>query len=252
MRFFYSGISDLPLASIPEYSFISASRLWKRKTGFHVKNWILDSGAFTEISRLGHYAHSVNQYAELIKRFQPNGCLQAAVAQDYMCEPFILKKTSLSTQEHQKRTVENYVQLCNKISDTYVMPVLQGYAPEDYVACIELYGPLLRPNAWVGVGSVCKRNTRIQDIFQLLYAIQQNRPDLRLHGFGLKKSALEDDFIRNALHTSDSMAWCYAARKTGERKTKAFLIEHLNKQIREIETLILRKQTAGFFTDGRR
>ena len=41
----------------------------------------------------------------------------------------------------------------------------------------------------------------------VLLAIKSQRPDLRLHGFGLKIQAIERPTIRALLHSSDSMAW---------------------------------------------
>ena len=51
---------------------------------------------------------------------------------------------------------------------------------------------------------------RIEDI---LLAIKTERPDLRLHGFGVKLTALKQPTVRALLHSSDSMAWSYAGRK---------------------------------------
>lgn len=95
------------------------------------------------------------------------------------------------------------------------MPVLQGYAPGDYVRHLEMYGSRLEMGAWVGVGSVCKRNAYPEQIVAVLSAIKRRRPDLRLHGFGLKITALTSSRVRALLHTSDSMAWSYHARMHG-------------------------------------
>ena len=46
-------------------------------------------------------------------------------------------------------------------------------------------------------------------------AIHAQRPDLRLHGFGIKITALHDERVRELLYSADSMAWSYAARKQG-------------------------------------
>ena len=67
----------------------------------------------------------------------------------------------------------------------------------------------------MGVGSVCKRNARPDAILAVLDAILAVRPDLRLHGFGLKSTALAVLEIRNALESADSMAWSFAARYEG-------------------------------------
>jgi hypothetical protein len=71
----------------------------------------------------------------------------------------------------------------------------------------------LKHGQWVGVGSVCKRNSNPEQIEDVLLAIKTQRSDLRLHGFGLKIQALQSGTVRALLHSSDSMAWSYAARK---------------------------------------
>jgi hypothetical protein len=95
------------------------------------------------------------------------------------------------------------------------MPVLQGLTVADYLRHIEMYGDRLRPGMWVGVGSVCKRQGSPAVIEAILRAIQGVRPDLLLHGFGVKLSALLWAAIRRLLATADSMAWSFAARKQG-------------------------------------
>ena len=95
------------------------------------------------------------------------------------------------------------------------MPVLQGYSPESYVAHVDRYGELLTSGQWVGVGSVCKRNGNPDQIEDILLAIKAQRPDLRLYGFGPKLEALKSPTVRQLLHSSDSMAWSFAGRKTG-------------------------------------
>jgi hypothetical protein len=67
----------------------------------------------------------------------------------------------------------------------------------------------------VGVGSVCKRNANAGTIEGILSAIKAARPDLRLHGFGLKLTALASAAVRDFLESADSMAWSYSARKQG-------------------------------------
>ena len=58
------------------------------------------------------------------------------------------------------------------------------------------YGELLTPGQWVGVGSVCKRNGNPDQIEDILLAIKAQRPDLRLHGFGIKLEALKSSTVR--------------------------------------------------------
>lgn len=196
-------------------AFVSVNRLRSRKAPFPAHDWIMDSGAFTEISTHGHYRHSVEEYAREIKRWKNNGNLLAAVSQDYMCEPFILEKTGLSVEDHHRLTIERYDALIAEETGVYIMPVLQGFKPIEYVQHVIMYGDRLPFGAWVGVGSVCKRNADPAAILEVLTHIKVVRPDLRLHGFGLKKTALSNARICDLLETADSMAWSFSARKQG-------------------------------------
>lgn len=212
MRFF-TGLHQPSDARHFDAAFVSVNRLRDRRGAFAVGDWIMDSGAFTEISTHGRYRHDVSSYAAEIRRWAGNGRLLAAVAQDYMCEPFIVKKTGLSVSEHQRLTVERYDALLSEETGVYIMPVLQGFGPADYVRHLDMYGTRLAAGAWVGVGSVCKRNGDPRQVAAVLLAIKDARPDLRLHGFGLKTTALADPLIRSLLETADSMAWSFAARR---------------------------------------
>jgi len=210
---FFTGMHRPHDAHYVPRAFVSINVISKRKSEFRANDWIMDSGAFTEISNHGMWRYGVDQYAKQIKRWTTNANLLAAVSQDYMCEPWILKKTGKTIQEHQQLTVNRYKDLVQyDTGGTYIIPVLQGFAPEDYLRCIGMYGYSLKPESWVGVGSVCKRNGNPNAIKQVLSAIRRERPDIYIHGFGLKKTALKDPDIRKDLFSSDSMAWSYQAR----------------------------------------
>ncbi len=174
----------------------------------------MDSGAFTEIATHGYYRESVDAYVVQIERWRTCGNMLAAVSQDYMCEPWIIAKTGLTIADHQRLTIERYDAIRAKTT-AFVMPVLQGFAPSDYVEHLRAYGARLTPEMWVGVGSVCKRNADPGTIYDVLRAIKRERPDLRLHGFGLKTTALGDGGVFDLLHSADSMAWSFAARRQG-------------------------------------
>lgn len=198
-----------------ERAFISVNRVRTRKSAIPARDWILDSGAFSTIAKHGGYPEPVSVYAEQIQRLRASGHLLAAVSQDYMCEPWMLEKTGLTIPDHQRLTIERYDALLACRPGVYIMPVLQGYAPADYVAHIRAYGDRLAIGAWVGVGSVCKRNSDPAAIENVLLAIKLERPDLRLHGFGLKLTALRSGLVRDLLFSADSMAWSFAARREG-------------------------------------
>lgn len=278
---FYVGLHQPADAQHFDRAFISINRLKNRKSDFPVRNWILDSGAFTQVAKHGGYTMSVREYAWQIVRWSKCGNLVAACAQDYMCEPFMftgqdfgvvdrepsklspaarkLKEeieyliaegasplwfndyfgpvedmwTPIGVRDHQVLTVERYDRLRYELRKwhcrTRLMPVLQGYESHEYVECIDLYeeAGFLPPGAYVGVGSICKRNSNADTVEGVLNTILGRRPDLRLHGFGLKRTALENPEVVRMLTSSDSMAWSFAARYEGRngndwREAKAY------------------------------
>jgi hypothetical protein len=211
---FYVGIHRPACADLFEHAMLSLNKLQGRRSTFPVRNWILDSGAFTRITQgIGHM--EVSAYAREIRQLARSGNLQAAVSQDYMCEPIALEATGLTLGEHQRLTVERYRLLRAFVGSVYIMPVLQGFAPDDYRRHIGDYGNDLTEGAWVGVGSVCKRNGHPRSVGVVLETIHRERPDLRLHGFGVKKTALAIESVSELLHSCDSMAWSFAARFEG-------------------------------------
>lgn len=214
MRFFV-GLHQPSDARHFAAAFVSVNRLKARKSPFAVRDWIMDSGGFSAIATHGWYPHGVEEYATQINRWKSCGNMLAAVCQDFMCEPAMLAITGLTVAAHQRLTIERYDALVPLVSGVHVMPVLQGYTPAEYVEHIRQYGHRLARGMWVGVGSVCKRNGNVKAIEAVLLAIKAERPDLRLHGFGLKTTALASGLVWQLLDTADSMAWSFAARLQG-------------------------------------
>lgn len=236
--------------------FVSVNRLKTRKSDFKVGRWIMDSGAFTELNIHGYHTLGVDEYAEQIVRWSRCGELVAACAQDYMCEAFMFAGQEdhdedwkdymldegahpswledpefsapdpIGVHDHQRLTVERYGLLKDAVAarggQTYIMPVIQGFTPQEYVNCIDLYEKAghLPHGAYVGVGSVCKRNADPDAVLAVLVAVKCCRPDLQLHGFGLKITALGNATIRSMLRSADSMAWSTAARHERNRIRK--------------------------------
>jgi hypothetical protein len=212
---FYVGLHRPNHGQHFDRAFISINTIRDRRSPFAVKHWVLDSGAFTELKNHGQYRHTVAEYARDAARWIGNGELDAIVAQDYMCEPFMLERTGLTVADHQRLTIERYDELLTFGLPVTVMPVLQGYSHAEYLAHLDSYGDRLAPGAWVGVGSVCKRQGRPESVLRVLLAIHAQRPDLRLHGFGVKATSLAHPGVRHELFSADSMAWSYAARMEG-------------------------------------
>jgi hypothetical protein len=175
-------------------------------------SWAQDSGAFTEISMHGAWTFSPKVYAENTRRHAEEiGSMEWAAVQDWMCEPFILQKTGLSVEEHQRRTVRSLLELREADPRIDWVPVLQGWEPDDYLRHVDVYdraGVDLVAEPIVGLGSVCRRQstTLAERVIERL-----SEDGIRLHGFGFKLNGL----MRCAkwLASADSMAWSYNARR---------------------------------------
>jgi hypothetical protein len=212
---FYVGLHIPSQAQHFDRAFISVNRVRGRRKPVPSQEWIMDSGAFREIEQFGGYRHAPEEYAAEVNRLAAiNPGLIAAVSQDWMCEPFMLEKTGMTVADHQRLTIERYDALLPLVN-IYLMPVLQGYSLQSYLDHIDQYGERLKPGMYVGVGSVCKRNADMRQIEAILSAIKRKRPDLRLHGFGIKTTSLASGVVRDCLYSADSMAWSFAARMAG-------------------------------------
>ncbi|MBO3744901.1 hypothetical protein J5X84_02395 [Streptosporangiaceae bacterium NEAU-GS5] len=174
--------------------------------------WALDSGGFTELSLLGRWDTTPEQYADAVARYAEHiGNLDFAAPQDWMCEPFMVERTGLSVPEHQERTVANFLHLRHIAPDLPFIPVVQGWTIDDYLHCVDLYrsaGIDLAAHDRVGLGSVCRRQSS-NEITTLVTTLQS--AGLRLHGFGVKTGGMHR--YGHRLASADSMAWSYAARR---------------------------------------
>lgn len=207
--------------------------LFGRKSDFQVElPWIFDSGAFSEVSQFGDHRLSPSQRTAQVVRWSRCGEMLASVTQDYMCEPSVLKRSRIggSVLDHQRATVDRYCELAKLTPPhLYLMPVLQGWEPEDYRRHLNQYTGYLEEGRWVGVGSVCRRGS-LSEIREILETIHAARPDLRLHGFGLKLEALADEGIRRHLFSCDSMAATYPKRH-GDRRSEIELCHDYQKKV---------------------
>jgi hypothetical protein len=126
-----------------------------------------------------------------------------------MCEPPALARTGLTVRQHQTLTTANYLALRDLAPAAPWLPILQGWEPDQYAVHAAQYqraGVDLAGLPTVGLGSVCRR----QDA-RTLGPILDALPGLRLHGFGLKTTALRE--FSERLASTDSMAWSYDARR---------------------------------------
>jgi hypothetical protein len=198
--------TDVPL-------FISARRLRCIKTPPKAAGpWALDSGGFSELSMYGHWQTKAMSYATEVRKWHDGiGNMQWAAAQDWMCEPHILRKTRLTVNEHQRATVANYLLLKQLAPDLPWMPIIQGYKLSQYRDCIYRYadaGVALTNLPIVGVGSICRRQhtNEVARIINIIHGW-----GIKIHAFGLKIQGLR--LVANRVESADSMAWSDRARR---------------------------------------
>jgi hypothetical protein len=208
------AVLDVPL-------FVSRRRLEKRKRLPRAKReWALDSGGFSELCMYGEWRTTELEYVAHVYRVRDEiGKLQWAAPQDWMCEPGIIAGdaklgwpgTKLSVGEHQRRTVENYLNLRAIAPDLPFIPALQGWEPGDYLRHVDQYaaaGVDLTREALVGLGSVCRRQ-HTREVEGLIWRLRQG--GIKLHGLGFKKDGLPR--VHDLLASADSLAWSYTARR---------------------------------------
>lgn len=193
--------------------FISRRRLHKRRSlPRAIGPWALDSGGFTECSMYGGWSLTARQYADEVERYYSEiGRMEWAAPQDWMVEPWVIERTGLSVEEHQFRTVENYLELRSIAPHLPFVPVLQGWTFMEYQAHAQMYlgyGVDLTKLPLVGIGSVCRRQQTQggREVIEHFAGL-----GLRLHAFGLKLNGLRE--VGYLLASSDSLAWSYNARK---------------------------------------
>lgn len=212
---FYLGTHQphwLKLTTVP--LFVSARRLrlgYKKRLPESIGMWALDSGGFTELNKYGRWLVSPYQYAREVRRWMKMiGNMKWAATQDWMCEPFVLRKTELTVEEHQRRSVQSYLKLRELAPNVPWMPVVQGWTVQDYLRCVKMYtaaGVDLVSLPVVGVGSVCRRQGT-EEGHRIIYELYTR--GLRLHAFGFKLNGLRA--CAKWLVSADSMAWSFHAR----------------------------------------
>ncbi|MFY0531510.1 DUF7221 family queuine tRNA-ribosyltransferase-like protein [Nannocystis pusilla] len=175
----------------------------------------LDSGAFMWLKQHGTWATwPASDFAAFVVHVAKKlGGLDHVGIQDWVCESYVLARTGLSIEEHQRRTVASYLQLRRLAPKIPWVPTLQGHTAEEYLRCAQMYRDArvsLEDARLVGLGSVCRRKST-REIASTLAGIRAGLGTrVRLHGFGVKSDAAV--FACWQLASIDSMAWSSRAR----------------------------------------
>jgi len=194
--------------------FISATELRRRKSPFPRASVpvAIDSGGFTEVTQRGGWTISPADYVALVRRaIEQLGTVAWAAIQDWMCEDVALAATGLTVADHQRLTIESYLELTALAPEVRWLPVLQGRTVGDYLEHIDAYaraGVDLRAHQLVGLGSVCRRQAT-DEIREIVGELAGR--GIRLHGFGVKALGLAA--VADLLRSADSLAWSYQGRR---------------------------------------
>ncbi|MGW9305831.1 deazapurine DNA modification protein DpdA family protein [Streptomyces cyaneofuscatus] len=208
-------LTNKPLFLKSEH-FTSAAKLYPALGPYAV-----DSGGFSELQRHGTWTRTPRQYVDDLRRiWECVGPYDWAAGQDWMCEdliihggqagPLTFAGTGLSVAEHQRRTVNNFLELRSLAPELRIIPTLQGSTVPEYEDCRELYeraGVNLAAEPTVGLGSVCRLQSTTQGA-AIVTAMAAH--GLRLHGFGFKTLGLNR--VGHLLASADSAAWSLHAR----------------------------------------
>lgn len=178
----------------------------------HDCSLFVDCGGFYSSLVSGMYLTPDQDYLEYIQRHQP--ALWAL--RDYPCEPQLLGKWGRTVAENIRRTVEHHLALL-EAAQAYdikgqAVPVVQGWRVADYLDCLDEFRDQGLIKDYMAIGSVCRRG-QVGQIRKIVATVRRYLPArVRLHGFGIKLSALKERSVWEALHSVDSGAWDYEAR----------------------------------------
>jgi len=176
----------------------------------------LDSGAqqFYRDFKGFDYPYSDKEYLEF--------ALKAGV--DYIATldlPLdILHPRGLPIGEGIRRTVEHGVELIALAEDLgvvdKVVPVLQGFDdPSQWLESLDLYkshGVTPQRFRYWGVGSICMMRSPPL-VHEILSAVRQAMPDVRIHVFGISMNSLKRVF--HLINSYDTSVWVYHAKMDG-------------------------------------
>lgn len=219
--------NDTPLldacAKLNSPIMLSANRCWNNEkqcfqwghAALHSPSDVMiDSSGFVAMARYGGYRWTAETYLEWIVNGWPDSWPRPIyAAMDFCCEREIA-----DSREKVLSRIDRTVEMCWYMFELidqmredgmhwaeYPMPVIQGWHPEDYIRCLER----LPPAKLYGVGSVCRRPLKGEaGLLRVLDAIGRHLPDdAKLHGFGIKGTAMPHVLQMPYVASVDSMAW---------------------------------------------
>ena len=193
----------------------------------------LDSAGFVAMTRYNGYPWSRSEYLDLVEQ----GKWDWYATRDFCCEPQIAKYRA-DVAERIKATADEFHALANEANSRGLdspMPVLQGWYPDEYQRCADLYGLHRWPDL-VGIGSVCRRHMNgPEGVLRIVAALDKIMPqNVRFHLFGVKGTALTALRGHARIESADSMAWDFACRRENHRVNQTMRAEYMRRWYRGI------------------
>jgi hypothetical protein len=233
-----TGAIPAELARLGRPALLSVSALWdlhhrrftRPPAGLRALDIALDSAGFVAQARFNGYRWTTAQYLE-VAHAHPWAWFSQM---DLCCEPQIapdaaeVRRRVEGTAEHLRRALLTLEDAGR--SRAGLLPVLQGWRPDDYARSIALADAALggRWPSLVGVGSVCRRSLRGDTgLLAVLAAVCADLPrGVSLHLFGVKGEtprvlAEERPDLAARVASVDSQAWDYAARRALNTERRA-------------------------------
>lgn len=185
-----------------------------------VKKVIVDSGGYAFFSRWGDYPFSLNEYLDLVYYIKDKYPLFRVATLDYPCEPSINRRQLMFNDERIKKTVSNAVKCIEADCNLPWLPVIQGYARDEYLSCIDLYRDAGITCDYWAIGSICSRKGNPLELRNIITSIKDQHQNNKLHAFGLGIPFLQDPQIFHAIYSSDSSAWNWGISGPNTRDLK--------------------------------
>jgi len=205
-----------------------------------IKELFIDSGGYSFFHGRGEYTTSDRDYIRYIIKWKP----KYFALRDYPSEPDILAKWGGTVEENQQKTLERHLNLLELIDEYGVwkfsepVAVLQGWALDDYLKHYDMMREhgVFTKISYVAIGTLCRRGQETM-IRKIVTGIREALPrKFRLHGFGIKISALKYKDVYNALYSADSVAWGLTERMNGNNHVEG-QYKALLKFIRKLEKI---------------
>ena len=207
----YLGIWTKHLIGVSQPHLVTYRFLRNRKTKFIEDpkyDWMADSGAFSYVTNYCGYPFEPKEYLKSMKQQEP----PIWFTMDYPCEEIVLEATGGSIEDHINWTIDNSLELCDNEGFAFVV---QGRDIADYLDCLDLAKEHGLITDLIGVGTLCRR-VSVQVILKILREIKRNIPTyIKIHGFGLKTTILNQLEIYKLIDSLDTRAWHYRLHGQG-------------------------------------